>query len=120
MDIEKVETAAQGRIFSGIRALEAGLIDSLGGLSDAIQIARNLANIPDNKKVLFRKYPEPTFMEKLMNRVPSVAAFFAGIFKHTASIQTIADLLLPDADIRYRLERNGQIMPILPLEFSVK
>ena len=120
MEIEKVEAAAQGRIFSGTRALEAGLIDSIGGLSDAIQIARNLANIPDNKKVLFRKYPEPTFMEKLMNRVPSVAAFFAGLFKHTASIQTIADLLLPDADIRYRLERNGQIMPILPLEFSVK
>ena len=106
MEIDKVHEAAQGRIYSGIRALEAGLTDSVGGLSDAIRIARNMAEIPEDKKTIYRKYPEPTFMERFMGNLSSSKIEYS-----------LIDLLLPDTDIRYRLMKNGHVMPILPLEF---
>jgi len=115
MSVERVEAAAQGRIFSGTRALEAGLIDSIGGLSDAIRIARSMTDIPNDRNVLFKKYPEPKFMEKLMESFPSsISAFISNLFKR--NIPLLPSSILPE-DILYRLEHNGQIMPIIPMEF---
>jgi protease-4 len=120
MEIEKVEASAQGRVFSGQGALDAGLIDSIGGLSDAIRIARGLAKIPEGKSVVYSEYPKPKFLDKLLDRFPAAASVFssraAGLSSVTAAA-FLADLFLPQplvADLRYRLERNGQVMPILP------
>jgi protease-4 len=118
METEKVETVAQGRIFSGTRALEAGLIDSIGSLSDALKMAQKLAEIPENKTVLYRKYPEPGFFEKLVNRFPFAKILLKNKNSQTNTASLFTGLFLSD-DIRYRLEKNGQVMPILPLEFSL-
>ena len=119
MTLEKVEAAAQGRIFSGTRALEAGLIDSIGGISDAFNLARNLAEIPKNKFVLYKEYPEPKFFENLISRFPMAAVLFKKNTGQSPAALSFLDLLLPRSGIRYRLERNGQVMPILPIEFSL-
>ncbi|HMY15216.1 MAG TPA: signal peptide peptidase SppA [Polyangium sp.] len=47
----KVGTFAEGRIFGGVEAKERGMIDELGGLSDAITLARKLASLPDDVPV---------------------------------------------------------------------
>ena len=117
MEIEKVEAAAQGRIFSGTRAFNAGLIDSIGGLSDALRTARVLAEIPESGGVLYNEYPKPTFFEKLLDTFPMAKVFLKRSKSLSDSAAILADLLLPDTDIRYRLEKNGQVMPILPLGF---
>jgi protease-4 len=118
METEKVEAVAQGRILSGTRALEAGLIDSIGSLSDALRLAQKLAGIPEDKAVLYRKYPEPGFFEKLVNRFPAAKILFKNKNSQTNTASLFAELFLSD-DVRYRLEKNGQVMPILPLEFSL-
>ena len=46
MDIDKVRSLARGRVWSGQDAFQHGLVDSLGGLSDAITTAKELANLP--------------------------------------------------------------------------
>jgi len=104
-----IEKAAQGRIFSGARALEEGLVDSIGGLSDAIKTARELADISDEQIVRFKKYPEPTFMEKLLDKMPdSVSAALVNKLEQSLT-----------KEIQYRLENNGKVMPILPLDFLI-
>jgi protease-4 len=118
MEAEKVEAVAQGRILSGTRALEAGLIDSIGSLSDALRLAQKLAGIPEDKAVLYRKYPEPGFFEKLVSRFPAAKILFKNKNSQTNTASLFAGLFLSD-DVRYRLEKNGQVMPILPLEFSL-
>jgi len=110
MEIDKVHEAAQGRIFSGIRALEKGLVDSVGGLSDALRIARNIAEIPEDKRAVYKKYPEPTFMEQLMSS-------FSSLSVKVKNEYSLTDLFLPDADVRYLLMNNGRAMPILSAEF---
>lgn len=50
-----VDSIAQGRVWSGVDALNNGLIDELGSLDDAIKAAANLAQI-ENYGI--RKYPK--------------------------------------------------------------
>jgi protease-4 len=117
MNLDEIEAVAQGRIFSGLKAKEAGLVDSTGGFADALRIALELADIPAKTAVKYEEYPKPKFFEKLMESLPMASAFFAKS-KKTETVEFFADFLLPDADLRYRLENNGRVMPILPIDFK--
>jgi protease-4 len=48
---ERVEEIAQGRIWSGKQGLDRGLVDQLGGVTDAIRQARKLAELPADAPV---------------------------------------------------------------------
>jgi protease-4 len=113
MTIEKVEAAAQGRVYSGTAALNAGLIDSIGGLSDAISTARTLAKIPDESGVLYRIYPKPKLLDKILSSFSQLAASVRIRDSKADAAAFIADMFLPE-DLQYRLRNNGKIMPILP------
>ena len=43
--VEEIEPLAGGRVYTGLRALEAGLVDELGGFEDALARAKALAGI---------------------------------------------------------------------------
>jgi protease-4 len=54
-----VAESAKGRVWSGQQAKQIGLVDSLGGLEDAIRVAREVAGIPSDQPSAVRMYPEP-------------------------------------------------------------
>jgi protease-4 len=45
MTTAEVDSIAQGRVWTGIEAVENGLVDKLGSLEDAIEIAANMAEV---------------------------------------------------------------------------
>ena len=47
---EQVEAVAGGRVWSGKRAVEVGLVDKIGGLSEAVQEASRLAKLKEGVK----------------------------------------------------------------------
>ena len=49
MDKQAVDAIAQGQVWTGIDALENGLVDQLGGLDDAVNLAAELAGIADTQ-----------------------------------------------------------------------
>jgi protease-4 len=51
LPLEKMDTVAQGRVWSGTQALERGLVDQMGGLNDAIEQAATLAHVGKNYQV---------------------------------------------------------------------
>ena len=55
-DTAAVEEIAQGRIWTGIKAKENGLIDRFGGIEDAVRSAAAMAKLSDYQ---VREYPEP-------------------------------------------------------------
>jgi protease-4 len=55
MTFAKVDSIAQGRVWTGKEAIENGLVDELGSLEDAIEIAAELASI-DTYRI--RNYPD--------------------------------------------------------------
>ena len=68
LSMEEVEDIAQGRVWTGIDGSGNGLVDTLGNLDDAIQIAANLSDIEDYKLL---EYPriKKTFYEELIGEI---------------------------------------------------
>lgn len=50
---------ARGRVWSGESAVQVGLVDTLGGLQTALQIAKRRIGVPAKQRVRLRIYPEP-------------------------------------------------------------
>lgn len=73
---EKVTEIADGRILSGEQALKLGLVDKLGNLQDAIQIAAEQAGIPGKPTVIYPEKKRPSlwefFIDSVMERVQTL------------------------------------------------
>lgn len=59
-----VDSISQGRVWTGAQAKALGLVDRVGGISDAIACAARMANVPDPKITAYPKPQDP--LEKLM------------------------------------------------------
>jgi len=62
-DTAYVDSIAQGRVWTGKRAIEIGLIDRFGGLDDAIQCAARMAKLTSYR---VSEFPEP---QNLMDQI---------------------------------------------------
>lgn len=60
MSYEEVDEVAQGRVWTGIEAMEKGLVDELGSLDDAVQRAAELAGL-----INYRTTEYPRFEKEL-------------------------------------------------------
>ena len=70
MTKEAVNEVAQGRVWSGVDALELGLVDELGNLDDAVAAAAEMAGLDSHG---IRKYPKyKSDFERLMEDFSSV------------------------------------------------
>ncbi|MEO1643500.1 MAG: signal peptide peptidase SppA, partial [Pseudomonadota bacterium] len=58
MSIEETDAVARGRVWSGVDALDAGLVDQLGTLNDAIDKAAELAGIEADAAYRIDEYPK--------------------------------------------------------------
>jgi protease-4 len=56
MEAEAVEKVAQGRVWTGIQGKEVGLIDRIGGLEVALDVARERAGISPSEEVKVVEY----------------------------------------------------------------
>lgn len=76
IDLDKVRQLAEGKIYSGRQAREAGLIDELGNLYDAIDLAKTLAALPSDAGIRWPR--EPSSFEKWLS--PSVSLGWQNLF----------------------------------------
>jgi protease-4 len=67
--VAQIEAVAQGRVWTGAEAAEAGLVDTLGGLEAAVRAARERARIPKGQEVQLLVLPKRKgLLETLMER----------------------------------------------------
>lgn len=57
LPVDKVREIADGRIYTGTAAKEMGLVDDLGGLYDAVSIAKNMSNVKDKATIVYMNEP---------------------------------------------------------------
>jgi protease-4 len=74
--VERVGLVAQGRVWTGEKALELGLIDKLGGLNEAISAAANIAEL-DNYELLELTRPL-SIQEKILNQIGNTRIKYLG------------------------------------------
>src|SRR5262249_37628951 len=63
-----IDSVGQGRVWTGSQAKDRSLVDEFGGLDRAVEVAKQLANIPANKGVerVVLPYPQ-TFLQQLLS-----------------------------------------------------
>lgn len=54
----RVREIAKGRVWTGAQALPLGLVDQLGGVTEAVAKAKALAKIPADESVRFKHFPK--------------------------------------------------------------
>lgn len=93
-----IDELAGGRVFTGRQAMDNGLVDKIGGLSDAIEYAARKASIADYE---VRVIPEPkSFLDTLMSQLSGDA-------------ESPADLAVP-VKLRLFAPRSPLLGSILP------
>ena len=122
MTNEQANTIGQGRVWTGTQAKANGLIDEFGGLEKAIDIAKQLAELPADKDVKRVVFPAPR---------PFFETFFGNSEDTEMSAdektqQAIAAALPEDvrrmfryAELFDRMQR-GEAMLMLPFELEIK
>ncbi len=121
MDVEKLEKMARGRVYTGVQALQLGLVDELGTLGDAIAHAKQAAGLKPDDKLERLDLPKPT---------SPFEALFGPIDPSTTSLRaTSAALLksLPEevaSQLRglsiYDLLAKERVLTVLPYRVLVK
>ncbi|VFQ87470.1 unnamed protein product [Cuscuta campestris] len=67
MNVDEMEAVAQGRVWTGNDAIKHGLVDAIGGISRAVAIAKQKANILQERQVdvVEMSRPSPSLPEIL-------------------------------------------------------
>ena len=72
---EETERVAQGRVWLGEEAREKRLVDEIGGLAQAIAVARARAGVPPGERIRLAEYrrPRPPLLERLASSAVGAA-----------------------------------------------
>src|SRR6266567_3827255 len=119
-----IDSIGQGRVWTGKQGKDNGLVDEYGGLDKAIEIAKQVANIPADKGVQRIIMPKPpTFLEELMSGGSDDGDEASTQAKQQASLMSA----LPE-DIRQSLRyaqlldraKNGEAIYLMPFRLRIK
>lgn len=74
LTVEQVEKFADGRVMTGEQAVELGLVDELGGFQDAVDLAKELAEIRGEPRLVYPPDERARFLEELLGGVAQKVA----------------------------------------------
>ena len=74
LPVEAVEKFADGRVMTGEQAVELGLVDELGGFQDAVDLAKELAEIRGEPRLVYPPDDRARFLEDLLGGVAQKVA----------------------------------------------
>ena len=88
MDPAVIDSVGQGRVWSGVAARQRGLVDTLGGLETAFNLARTRARISEDADIVVDVYPRArrTFLQSWLGNL------FEDANDEQASLPALKDL----------------------------
>ena len=88
MDPAVIDSVGQGRVWSGVAARQRGLVDTLGGLETAFNLARTRARISEDADIVVDVYPRArrTFLQSWLGNL------FEDADNEQASLPALKDL----------------------------
>ena len=107
MTFDQIHDIAQGRVWTGNDGLKIGLIDTLGGLYTAIEIAKNLAGINENTDPKIVVYPrKKSLLSKLI--------------KNLTFMKNSKDYLIINKARKFIKEFELKPLALMPFEIDLK
>jgi len=108
-----VDSIGQGRVWTGHAASKLGLVDGLGGLEEAISLARRRAKIAADEDVVVDVFPRP--------RHDFLTRMIAGLWDDNSSSDMLA--LIPPAARMWIAAANlppGTVLALMPFTIDVR
>ena len=111
MELDDLKAIASGRVWTGLQAKENGLIDVLGGLQTAIDIAAAKAGIEDDYKL--RYYPvKKTAIEELLDEMSGSS--------QAKMIKSELGEFYPYLDLLQKVKNMRGVQARVPFEIEIK
>ncbi len=121
-DAEYIDSIGQGRVWTGAQAREKGLVDEIGGLDKAIEIAKQLAGIPADKGIKRVVLPYPrSFFENLFGKDDDASENIK-LQQQRAAFEALPEDVrrtLQYATLLDRMKR-GEAMAMMPFDLRIK
>jgi protease-4 len=111
MSPEAVKEVASGRVWTGNQAIERGLVDELGGMDRAIEIAAEKIDAGDDYRVIYYPTIKPWFEE------------FMSDFENNVQLKLIKAKLGDQYELYQQIEQVKKYQGIqvrLPMDFNIK
>jgi protease-4 len=110
---DRIDAVAQGRVWTGRQARERGLVDALGGLDEAVRIAKERARIPPDEDVELVAYPSRrSLFEALSDPFGGGSLNVWSLLGRGVDTQAVGALTAPA-----RLFRRGEPLALMPFAF---
>ena len=109
---ERIDSIAQGRVWTGAQAKEHGLVDELGGLDRALELAKQAAGIDEKSEVELVIYPQRrSFYDLVQDPFGADEGLMGALIglKERRALQTLA--------APFRLFRRGEPLALMPNVF---
>jgi protease-4 len=124
MPVERVLESAEGRIWSGTQGKERGLVDEIGGLSDAVRLAKKLAGLDDQAPTTVAGAVEGLLelltLDEGANEARVADALSRLDARRTLSLEALPHELRPFAAALAPLTMGETVLAALPFAISVK
>lgn len=121
---DKVRPHAEGRIWSGTQGLERGLVDEIGGLSQAIAAARKLAKLDTDAPVTVEGGAEGLLEMLMLGEDAGEAEVLAALrrldARRTIALEAIPPELRPFAATLAPLLAGENVLAALPFALTVR
>ncbi len=110
LNLDAVEELASGRVYTGRDAMQLGLVDSIGYLSDALRMAAKKAGL---NKMDFREYPLRTadpmqlFLEEFATKIMNRPRMDKDLLEWSENIQKLKTM-------------NGRVQMLMPYEIKIQ
>ena len=114
---EKIDALAQGRVWTGRQAKQNGLVDQLGGLDQAIAVAKQRAKIPAESGVEIVVYPPRKSLYEILTDE------FSGSTESRMASLVAANLSSTELEVLRTIRgplgffRRGEPLALMPLTF---
>lgn len=118
-EVNYIDSIGQGRVWSGAQAKDRGLVDEFGGLDRAVDVAKDLANIPKDKEIQRVILPTPqSFVQQILTKGDKAEI----LMQQEAIVSAMPE------DIRRMLKfapffnrfKAGEMMAMTPFEIEIK
>ena len=111
--LERVKDIAKGRVWTGAQAKEIGLVDELGGIMKAIEVAKEIAEIDADAKINLKRYP------RAKSTSEQLEALLNGSVKMNENLSQLSDIMdLPEVQAAIKARGSTKVGNELKVEIA--
>jgi len=111
--LERVKEIAKGRVWTGAQAKDIGLVDELGGIMKAIDVAKEMAEIEPDAKINLKRFPRAKSTSEQLEEL------FGGSAQMSANLAQMSEIMqLPEVQAAINMRKANKVGAELEAEIE--